>query len=212
MIYIIHRITAGPFQENGYIIHPNNKKDCIIIDPGDSPQDYINKIQNLALNPIAILNTHGHIDHIHAIQPIKEQFLIPFYIHENEKMYIDHYSQGCLMYGMVPNKKPEVDVWLNKEGKINIGEFEIDLIFTPGHTTGGSCFLFEDDLFTGDTLFAGSIGRTDFPGGDYGTLMHSIKRLIDKVKPGTTVHSGHGPSTTIEQEIISNPFLADLNK
>lgn len=206
----IHKITAGPFQENGYIVHSDSNLDCFIIDPGDSPGLYIKEIENNNLNPIAILNTHGHVDHIHAVQPLKDHYSIPFYIHKEEKMIIDHYPQGCLMYGMTPNKKPEVDHWLINEDSLTIGDYNIKVIHTPGHTPGGICYQLNGDIFTGDTLFKGSIGRTDFPGGDYNTLMNSLKLLTEKVQGNTKVHSGHGYSTTIENEILSNPFLMDL--
>ena len=206
----IHKITAGPFQENGYIVHSDDNLECIIIDPGDNPELYIKEIENNNLNPIAILNTHGHIDHIHAVQPLKEHYSIPFYIHTNEKMIIDHYLQGCLMYGITPNEKPIVDNWLINENKITIGDYNLEIINTPGHTPGGVCYQINGDIFTGDTLFKNSIGRTDFPGGDYNTLMDSLKLLIEKVPGNTRVHSGHGSSTIIENEVLSNPFLMEL--
>ena len=116
MIIIIHKITAGPFQENGYIVHSEGSSDCFIIDPGDCPDLYIKEIGNNNLKPIGILNTHGHIDHVHAVQPLKDHYSIPFYLHENDIMLLrDHYPEICLMYGMVPGKTPEVDVELNTE-------------------------------------------------------------------------------------------------
>ncbi len=206
----IHKITAGPFLENGYIVHSDDNLDCFIIDPGDNPKLYIKEIEKNDLNPIAILNTHGHIDHVHAVQPLKDYFSIPFYIHKNEKMIIDHYPQGCLMYGMTPNEKPVVDHWLTNENSFTIGDYNLEIIQTPGHTPGGVCYQLNGDIFTGDTLFKGSIGRTDFPGGNYNTLMDSLKLLIEKIPGNTRVHSGHGYSTTIENEVLSNPFLMDL--
>jgi len=210
LIINIHKITAGPFQENGYIVHGEENKNCFLIDPGDNPELYIKTIETNGLTPLAIINTHGHIDHIHAVQPIKDHYSIPFYIQDNEKMIVDHYPNGCLMYGMIPNKIPEVDHWFTNETEIEIGEYKIDIIRTPGHTPGGNCYLLNGDIFTGDTLFRGSIGRTDFPGGNYQTLMNSLQKLINEIPPGTRVHSGHGYSTTIKEEISSNPFLVDL--
>jgi len=206
----IHKITAGPFQENGYIVHCDDNLDCFIIDPGDNPTQYIQKIKDRSLNPIGILNTHGHIDHVHAVQPLKEHFSIPFYVHKNEKMIIDHYPKSCLMYGMIPNKKPIADFWLDDETTLTIGEYTLNIIHTPGHTPGGICYQINGDIFTGDTLFKGSIGRTDFPGGDYNKLMDSLRLLMDKIQGDTRVHSGHGYSTTIEHEKLSNPFLVNL--
>ena len=206
----IQKITAGPFQENGYIIHSYGNLDCIIIDPGDNPELYIKEIGNNSLIPIGILNTHGHIDHVHAIQPLKDHYSIPFYIHKDEKMILDHYLQGCLMYGITPNEKPVVDYYLSNENRITIGGYNLKVIHTPGHTPGGVCYQLNSDIFTGDTLFKGSIGRTDLSGGDYNTLMDSLKSLIEIVPGNTQVHSGHGYSTTIEDEILSNPFLVNL--
>ena len=125
-------------------------------------------------------------------------------------MIVDHYPQGCLMYGMIPNEKPIIDHWLTNESNLTISDYNLKIIHTPGHTPGGVCYQLNSDIFTGDTLFKGSIGRTDFPGGDYNTLMDSLKLLIEKVDGNTKVHSGHGYSTTIENEILSNPFLVDL--
>jgi hydroxyacylglutathione hydrolase len=207
----IHKITAGPFQENGYIVHSERSSDCIIIDPGDSPELYIKEIENNNLKPIGILNTHGHIDHVHAVQPLKDHYSIPFYLHENDTMLLrDHYQEICLMYGMVPGKTPEVDVELNTEAEVLMGEYNIKIIHTPGHTPGGLCYQISGDIFTGDTLFKGSIGRTDLPGGDYNTLMDSLKLLIKSVPDDTKVHSGHGYSTTMKDEILSNPFLINI--
>jgi len=207
----IHKITAGPFQENGYIVHSKGSSDCIFIDPGDSSNLYIKEIENNNLKPIGILNTHGHIDHVHAVQPLKDHYSIPFYLHKNDTMLLrDHYQEICLMYGMVPGKTPEVDVELNNESEVLMGEYIIKIIHTPGHTPGGLCYQINGDIFTGDTLFKGSIGRTDLPGGNYNTLMDSLKLLIEDVPGNTKVHSGHGYSTTMKDEVLSNPFLINI--
>jgi len=207
----IHKITAGPFQENGYIVHSERSSECILIDPGDSPELYIKEIDNNNLKPIGILNTHGHIDHVHAVQPLKDHYSIPFYLHKKDTMLLrDHYQEICLMYGMVPGKTPEVDVELNNESEVLMGEYIIKILHTPGHTPGGLCYQINGDIFTGDTLFKGSIGRTDLPGGNYNTLMDSLKLLIEDVPGNTKVHSGHGYSTTMKDEVLSNPFLINI--
>lgn len=209
----IHRITAGPFQENGYIIHSDDSLECFIVDPGDSADKYINYIENNDLKPLAIVNTHGHVDHVSAVQPIKKHFSIPFYLHQNDKMLLgEHYKSVCLMYGINPANEPIVDHWINDETELKIGKYVIKIINTPGHTPGGVCFLINGDIFTGDTLFSGSIGRTDLPGGDYETLMNSLQILVDEVSSETVVHSGHGPDTTIGDESRTNPFLQNLTK
>ena len=210
MSTIYHKITAGPFQENGYIVKHSDEAVCIIVDPGFSPDLYIKKIEENNLKPVAILNTHGHLDHIHAVQPLKDYFKIPFYIHSNEKIILDHYPQSCVRYGFAPNQIPHVDCWIDDTNNLSIDKFNIKIVQTPGHTPGGICIQINKDLFTGDTLFKGSIGRTDLPGGDYNLLMESIGKLISQIPRETAVHPGHGLSSTIDFEIASNPFLQGL--
>ncbi len=125
-------------------------------------------------------------------------------------MIVDQYHQGCTLYGITPNGKPVAEYWLNKEHSVTIGDYNLEIINTSGHTPGGICYKLNGDIFTGDTLFKGSIGRTDLPGGNYNSLMKSLKLLIEKVPAKTRVHSGHGSSTTIQNEILSNPFLMKI--
>jgi len=205
-----HKITAGPFQENGYIVENSSNSTCLIIDPGFSPELYINKIEGNGLKPVAILNTHGHLDHVHAVQPLKDYFKIPFYIHTDEKIILDHYTQSCVRYGFPPNQTPHVDFWIDDSNNLSIDEFNIKIVQTPGHTPGGICFQINNDIFTGDTLFKGSIGRTDLPGGNYTLLMKSLGKLIENTADDIAVHPGHGMSSTIDFEKSSNPFLQGL--
>ena len=206
----IKTIVTGPFQENSYLLIDKLSKKCVLIDPGDEAQKIINFINEKNIIPIAIINTHAHLDHIGAISEIKAEYSTPFYLHTEEKPILDSYLISCRMFGMKPAQSPSVDVWLNASGELLIGPFKFLIIETPGHTPGGCSFLIDDVIFVGDTLFQGSIGRTDLPGGDRKILDKSLIKLINKLNPKTTVYSGHGPSTSIGFEKINNPFLIQL--
>jgi len=206
----IKTIVTGPFQENSYLLIDKLSKKCVLIDPGDEAQKIINFINEKNILPIAIINTHAHLDHIGAISEIKAVYSIPFYLHIEEKPILDSYLVSCRMFGMKPAESPSVDEWLNASGELLIGPFKFLIIETPGHTPGGCSFLIDDIIFVGDTLFQGSIGRTDLPGGDRKILDKSLIKLINKLNPKTTVYSGHGPSTSIGFEKINNPFLIQL--
>ena len=206
----IKTIVTGPFQENSYLLIDKLSNKCVLIDPGDEAQKIINYINEKHIVPIAIINTHAHLDHIGAISEIKAEYSIPFYLHTEEKPILDSYLISCRMFGIKPAQSPSVDEWLNTSGELLIGPFKFLIIETPGHTPGGCSFLIDDIIFVGDTLFQGSIGRTDLPGGDRKILDKSLIKLINKLNPKTTVYSGHGPSTSIGFEKINNPFLIQL--
>jgi len=208
--FYIKTIVTGPFQENSYLLIDKLSNKCVLIDPGDEAQKIINFINEKNILPIAIINTHAHLDHIGAISEIKAEYSIPFYLHTEEKPILDSYLVSCRMFGMKPAQSPSVDEWLNTSGELLIGPFKFLIIETPGHTPGGCSFLIDDAIFVGDTLFQGSIGRTDLPGGDRKILDKSLIILINKLSPKTTVYSGHGPSTSIGFEKKNNPFLIEL--
>ena len=131
-------------------------------------------------------------------------------MHVGEKPILDSYPLSCKMFGINPGQSPSVDEWFDSSGELLIEPFKFLIIETPGHTPGGCSFLIDDAIFVGDTLFQGSIGRTDLPGGDRKILDKSLIKLINKLNPKTTVYSGHGPSTSIGFEKINNPFLIQL--
>lgn len=206
----VETVVTGPFQENSYIVWYSDSPDAVLVDPGDDDHLIIQAIGDHNLTPNAIVNTHAHLDHIGAVHPLKEKFSIPFYLHIEEKFILDTYAATCRMFGMVQKETPEVEYWFKEEGEINIGQFTIQTVNTPGHTPGGTCLEIENHLFVGDTLFKGSVGRTDLPGGDWNTLESSLVHLANSVCHDRIVHSGHGPDTTLEFEIRENPFLIPL--
>ena len=210
MNLFIKKIVTGPFQENSYLLVDKSSNKSVLIDPGDEGQKIINYINEKNIVPLAIINTHAHLDHIGAISEIKEKYSIPFYLHVGEKPILDSYPLACRMFGIKPGKSPSVDEWFHSSGKLLIEPFKFLIIETPGHTPGGCSFLINDAIFVGDTLFQGSIGRTDLPGGDRKILDKSLIKLIKKLNPETTVYSGHGPSTSIGFEKANNSFLIQL--
>lgn len=211
MNLLIKKIITGPFQENCFIIINKEVNSAILIDPGDDEIIIDNFIKNNNLKPKAIINTHSHLDHIGAINFFQEKYKIDFYLHINEEMILDGYKESCMFFGIEPKKKPIVDHWLDNETILNFKDFKLKTFNTPGHTPGGVCILIDNFLFVGDTLFSGSIGRTDLPGGDWSTLESSLKHLYDSLPLETIVHPGHGPDTTLLAELNGNPYLKFLS-
>ena len=210
MNLIVETIITGPFQENSFIGWSSNSNEAFLIDPGDDVHLIIDFIENNGLVPKAIINTHAHLDHIGAVQPLKEKYNIPFYLHKNESFILETYEASCKLFGLEPNPKPQVDIWFDSECELNINKFKFNTINTPGHTPGGTCLQVENHIFVGDTIFKGSIGRTDLPGGNSSLLQKSLVHLMNSIDHNFTLHSGHGPDTTLKNELNENPFLIPL--
>lgn len=197
---IIKRIPAGIYAANCFLLMDDPTKNTAIIDPGGDGDDIIKEIEKLGAKPQFILLTHGHFDHVGAVDELREKYNIPVYINKNDEELI---NSGVEVFGKIgsPNNP------LSDNMIISLGELKIKCIETPGHTPGGMCFLIQDALFTGDTLFAGSIGRTDFVGGDFNSIIKNIKSKLLVLKDDVKVYPGHGLTTTIGVERVSNPFL-----
>ena len=206
----IHSLITGPFQENSYIIADKLSKQCVLIDPGDEADKIIFFIDDNKFNPIGIINTHAHLDHIGAVEQIKTRYKIPFYLHYLEKPILESYPMSCRIFGIEAKPAPTVDNWIQKSGELNIGIFKFSIIETPGHTPGGCCLLIENIIFVGDTLFHGSVGRTDLPGGDWGMLEKSLLHLMENIESDVKIYSGHGKETNFKIEMEKNPFLISL--
>ena len=210
MNLIVETIITGPFQENSFIGWSSNSNEAFLIDPGDDVHLIIDFIENNGLVPNAIINTHAHLDHIGAVQPLKEKYNIPFYLHKNESFILETYEASCKLFGLEPNPKPQVDIWFDSECELNINKFKFNTINTPGHTPGGTCLQVENHIFVGDTIFKGSVGRTDLPGGNSNLLQKSLIHLMNSIDHNSILHSGHGPDTTLNDELNKNPFLIPL--
>lgn len=202
-------IPLGPLQTNCYLI--SNGQACLIIDPGEEGGKLIQIINKAKLKPQAILLTHAHFDHIGAVDTIREHYHIPVYIHKKEANWLVDPALNGSEYFMVGGaiRAKQADFFFEKEEKKTIGDFEFDLYETPGHSPGSVSFYFESLqlVVSGDALFKSSIGRTDLPGGNEKTLLESIHKKLLTLPEETLVLSGHGPVTTIGDEMNSNPFI-----
>lgn len=204
------RIPLGPLQTNAYILTNSNKK-CLIFDPGGDGQRLNTILRQQGLTPVAVLLTHAHFDHIGAIDDVKANWDVPVYIHEKEKNWLKDPALNGSAY-FIPGQeilsKAEPTI-LPKEGSIEISDFHLELYYTPGHSPGSVSYYNQElgVVFSGDALFQGSIGRTDLPGGSHEQLLSSIHKKLLTLPEETIVLSGHGPETTIEAEMDSNPFL-----
>lgn len=200
----------GFIQTNCYIIS-NATKECLIVDPGGEGEKLVSELRRLNVKPIAILLTHAHFDHIGAVDDVRDAFQIPVYIHTAEKKWLtDPAKNGSAKYAEIPSIScKEADIILANETNLEIGNFSIQLFHTPGHSPGSLTYYFREDGFAvvGDTLFQNSIGRTDLPNGNHAELMKSIHTKLLSLPESTIIYPGHGPATTIEDEMETNPFL-----
>lgn len=203
----IRRTIADPmFQSNCYIVFCDQTKDGIISDPG-KPATFNKVIEEEEIALKAIVNTHAHLDHVFGVAETRREYDIPFHLHRGDELLIENLNTFTANYGLPPIEKPEIDEWLTDGQTIFVGSETIKIIHTPGHSPGGCCLHFDGHLIVGDTIFAGSVGRSDLPGGDHQTLIESIHSRILTLPPDTVLYPGHGPSTTVAAEAASNPFL-----
>jgi len=200
----------GPVQANCYIVI-NENKDCLIIDPGGDGEKLIKKLTALRVQPKAILLTHGHFDHIEAVDEIREHYQIPVWIHEKEsKWLLDPALNGSKKYVDLPDiSVKKADQFFRKEGRMDMEGFTLELFHTPGHSPGSVSFYFPEDriAIVGDTLFNGGIGRTDLVEGNHEVLIASITNKLLSLPDDAIIYPGHGPWTTPEDERKTNPFL-----
>ncbi|PJI09764.1 MULTISPECIES: MBL fold metallo-hydrolase [Clostridium] len=193
-------IPAGMYMTNCYIIVDEKTNDSIIIDPGDAPNKILKAFKDTNSNLKFILLTHGHADHTAAVSELIKEYDIDVYMNEKDVKLINN---GEYMFG---KKEENANKYVNDNDELQFGSLKVKCIETPGHTPGGMCYLIDNFLFSGDTLFNNSVGRTDLPGGDFNALVDSVKKLI-KLDDSTIVYPGHGGETTIEHEKMSNPFI-----
>jgi glyoxylase-like metal-dependent hydrolase (beta-lactamase superfamily II) len=205
---LVDHTPVTMFQMNSWICGDPVSKDGVLIDAGGEPDKLLAMIERSDLNIHAILQTHGHLDHAGGIKPLKDGLLVrPVYLHKSEHPIYDTVEQSAAMYGMgyVPQPPPP-DHYVEQGQVLKFGTISARVIFLPGHTPGGVAYVIGGHIFVGDTIFKGSVGRTDLPFGDTPTLVRSLQLLMQE-DDNLIVHSGHGDDTTIGQERRSNPFV-----
>ena len=203
----IIQLDVGNLGTNCYIIYCKKTREAAIIDPGGNGSTILATIRRENVKPICIINTHGHADHIGANAEIKEATGVPVYIHSEDTVMLTNASKNLSGFIGSGFTCPPADKELKDGDIITVGTIKLLVIHTPGHTLGGICLQTEGALFSGDTLFAESIGRTDFPGGSYRQLLTSIKERLMTLDDEVKVYPGHGPETTIGWERKMNPFI-----
>ncbi len=210
----IKSFIFNPIQENTYLLF-NEFSQCIIIDPGcyfDEEKEAIkNYIVQNGLQPLALLNTHCHLDHVFGNKFIADTYKLTLQMHEKEKLVLSYAPTSGLMYNLPFDNYTGEFILLKEGDKIQLGQDELQVIEAPGHSPGSICFYSaaQNFIIGGDVLFRGGIGRTDLPMGDHKALLNNIKNKLFVLPDETVVYSGHGPATTIGEEKRSNPFLAD---
>jgi hydroxyacylglutathione hydrolase len=209
----IHVRAVGPFLKNGFLIGCPDTREAVLIDPGDEVDQLLAHADRQALSIRHILLTHAHVDHITGVAAAKRAFDAPVYLHRDDLFLYEHAIEMGAMFGLRVEEPPPIDIFFAPGQHVAFGTLEARWHHTPGHCPGGVCLEVGkagqkgEDLFVGDTLFSGSIGRTDLPGGDRATLLASIRNVLFSFGDAARVYPGHGPATTIGQERRTNPYL-----
>jgi len=204
---VLIRLIVGPLQVNCFILADDKTKEAVVIDPGDDAGDILKVVREKGLKVKYIVNTHGHFDHVGANKALRDETGAELLIHEADSPVMATSSKQSLAFGIKTVSSPPADRYLKHGDVIQAGEISLKVLHTPGHSPGGVCLLEQGMAFTGDSLFAGSIGRTDLHGGDLMTLLRSIKTNLMVLPDDTKVFPGHGPASTIGDERKENPFL-----
>jgi hydroxyacylglutathione hydrolase len=213
---IVESAAVGPFFKNGYVVGCQRTRQAIYIDPGDEVDQLLATISAQDLQVTHILLTHAHVDHVSGVAQAKRALGAPIHLHKDDLVIYQNAVRMGMMFGLTVEEPPPVDRFFEDSDVIAFGDYEVRVAHTPGHCPGGVCLaisrkgdLAPPHLFVGDTLFAGSIGRTDLPGGDYDTLLKAITGVLFKYPDDAIVYSGHGPETTIGREKATNPFVLE---
>jgi glyoxylase-like metal-dependent hydrolase (beta-lactamase superfamily II) len=210
---LIRTAAVPPFFKNGYVVSCEDTREGVVIDPGDEAGQLISAVKADGVKVKAILLTHAHLDHVTGVAHAKRMYGVDVWLHKDDEFLYQGVVEQGQLFGMRVERQPPIDRYFEPGVPFTFGNLTVDILHTPGHCPGGVCLAIgpkdspERTLFVGDTLFAGSIGRTDLSGGDTDTLLRSIREVLFAFPDETEVHSGHGPVTTIGAEKRTNPFL-----
>src|ERR1043166_8470417 len=206
--------AVAPFYKNGFVVGCERTREAILIDPGDEVDELLAAIRDLDVQIQSVLLTHAHIDHVTGVAAAKDALDVPVYLHRDDLFLYDRVVEQGQMFGFKVRQQPPIDVFYDGS-PIVFGDYDVRVHHTPGHCPGGVCLQVGKKeepgrhLFVGDTLFAGSIGRVDLPGGNYDRLMRSITEVLFPLGDDAVVHPGHGADTTIARERATNPFVLE---
>jgi hydroxyacylglutathione hydrolase len=210
---LVESRAVGPFRKNGFLVWCEATREAVLIDPGDEVAELLALATQHRLAIQSILLTHAHVDHVTGVAAAKRALGVPVYLHKDDLFLYEKAVESGAMFGLDVEPQPPIDVFYAPGQTLRFGEYEVRVHHTPGHCPGGVCLEIArvgekgKDLFVGDTLFAGSIGRTDLPGADYNTLIGSIRNVLFAFPDDAIVYPGHGATTTIGRERRTNPFL-----
>jgi glyoxylase-like metal-dependent hydrolase (beta-lactamase superfamily II) len=206
---VVEHLVVGPLQSNCFILGHEPSGEAVVIDPGGDGDIVMAAVRRRPWKIVAVLNTHAHFDHTGANDLIVRETGAPLMIPKGDAPHLDQAHMAANIYGLRAEQSPKADRLLDEGDVIPLGDEDIRVLSTPGHTIGGASFLTSAGIFTGDALFAGSIGRTDLPGGDYDILINSIREKILSLPDETLVYPGHGPSTEVGREKTENLFFQE---
>ena len=208
----IVQIPNGQFVENCYLVTDEASRECVVIDPGEEAGLILRRITEAGVRPVAIWVTHAHLDHVMGVPRLSRETRAPIYLHPADRELYDHVIQQGLAFGIRVESLPPPDREFVPGETVRVGTVGFTVRHAPGHSPGSVCLVGDGVVFTGDVLFAGSIGRTDLPGADFDTLIRSIERELLVLPDSTMVYSGHGPETTVGRERGTNPFLTGVHR
>lgn len=206
---ILRKVVVGPLQVNCFVVGCPQTRKAAVIDPGEDAERILEAVKDERLDVCCIVNTHGHFDHIGANRALVEATGAPLMIHPADAPLYAVASEHAEAFGLTTTPSPAAQRLLEDGDSVDVGKLRLQVLHVPGHSPGGICLHCLDHLFVGDALFAGSVGRTDLPGGNHQQLIDGIRRKLFSLPDQTIVHTGHGPDTTIGRERRDNPFVGD---
>lgn len=204
---IVKKLTVGSFASNNYLVKCEETKDAVLIDASGDYKSITQQVKESNANLKYILYTHAHLDHIAGDRDLKKNIQLKTFLHKDDKFLVEKFREQLMMFSFPEMENPVIDEYIEDGKEIAVGNLKFKTIHTPGHSPGSVCYLVDNTLFSGDTLFSESVGRTDLPGGSYEELQDSVVNKLFTLDEKIKVYPGHGESTTIGHERQNNPFF-----